>query len=153
MLGVSFWGEFPQKIREPQKRCFLDTKFNVDYDFVVKLDLAWWHRQVMDVWSWGVKMAKRALSYLKFQMVIANFYFIFTESMDSRGGPSPWQSSRRWPNPLRPPLLCVPTHQPSRPPRSAPNRPPRPLRPPGDGTCVFLAPFRVGKDWTETGPD
>ena len=42
----------------------MDAKFNVDYDFAIKIGLTSWYRQVMDVWSWDVKMAKKALSYL-----------------------------------------------------------------------------------------
>ena len=43
----------------------MDTEFNVDHDFVVKFDQAQCYCQAMDVWRWGVKMAKKALSYLE----------------------------------------------------------------------------------------
>ena len=50
---VGVWGRPPPKIKPPPKNqnVFSNTGFNVDVDFVIKNDLAQWHRQVADVGS------------------------------------------------------------------------------------------------------
>ena len=50
----------------------------MDYDFAVKFGLAHWHCKVMDVWSWGVKMTKKAVSFLNsfiYTLLIHSFSF------------------------------------------------------------------------------
>ena len=49
------------------KMAFLDAEFNVGYCFAVKFGLAERHCEVMDAWSWGTKMTKKAWPYLKHQ--------------------------------------------------------------------------------------
>ena len=60
-------------------------------------------------------------SVTKFKNIVANFVLFVLSLWIVGGGPSPWQSSRQWPNPLQSPLLRAPTHRPPRPPGTAPN--------------------------------